>query len=315
MGRLRRQGARLMIAKRFLFGACTVAALLGAAVFAQESPVFRVETRLVRLLVTVKDRAGDLKTDLTQRDFAVSDNNVSQELALFERQSPQPMSVALLIDTSASTARNLKYEATSINTFLKALVGDGNPDDSAALYSFNYQVTLHNSFTRRVARLEDSLKNLKAEAGTAFYDAVYLASRDLEKRDGRHVIVVVTDGNDTNSVKSFVDADRAAHRSDSVIYSIVVVPISNPAGRALSGEHALETLATNTGGRAFHATVGVELDRVFADILRDLRRQYLLGYYPKGVRSGDGTFHAVRVTLPERKDLRISTRTGYYSDR
>ncbi|MEQ1948329.1 MAG: VWA domain-containing protein [Bryobacteraceae bacterium] len=301
--------------------ACALAAVLlavvllaGGTAFAQESPVFRVDTRLVRLLVTVKDAAGNLLGSLNPKDFVVADSGVGQEIAVFERQTSQPMSVALLLDVSASTAKDLKYETTSLSKFLQALVGEGNPDDAAALYAFNYQVTLLNSYTRRLARLEDSLRSVKAEAGTAFYDAVYLASRDLRNRDGRHVIIAVTDGGDTASSQKFRDAEAAAHRADAVFYSIVVVPISNPAGRNLGGEHALETLAANTGGRVFHPTIG-ELDGAFAEILRDLRTQYLLGYYPKGVVSGNGAFHTVRVTLPGRKDLRISTRTGYYSDR
>jgi Ca-activated chloride channel family protein len=287
----------------------TVAAVRG------QDPVFKVDIRLVRLLVTVKDGAGELIGSLNRTNFAVTDNNVPQEIAVFERQTAQPLSIALLVDISGSAAKDLKYETLSITKFLQTLVGEGNLDDAAALYTFNYQVTLVNSFTRRVARIEDSLKNLRAEAGTSLYDAVYLSSRDLRDREGRHVIVAVTDGGDTTSSKKFRDAEVAAHRADTVFYSIVVVPITNPAGRNTGGEHALETLATNTGGRAFYPTVGAELDRTFAEILRDLRTQYLIGYYPKGVAAGDGAFHTVRVTVPERKDLRSTTRTGYYSDR
>jgi Ca-activated chloride channel homolog len=316
MGRFSRYRTNLRRGSRCVVALALAAGLLGAAfmVRAQEA-VFRAEARLVRLLVTVKDSAGDQIGSLNRTKFAVTDNGVPQEIAFFERQTAQPLSIALLVDISGSTASNLKYETLSISKFLHTLVEEGNPDDATALYSFNYQVTLLNFFTRRTARIEDSLKTLKAEAGTALYDAVYLASRDLRDREGRHVIVAVTDGGDTTSSKNFRDAETAAHRADTVFYSIVVVPISNPAGRNTGGEHALETLAENTGGRAFFPTVGNELDRTFADILRDLRTQYLITYYPKGVPVGDGAFHPVRVTIPDRKDLRITTRTGYYSDR
>ena len=300
----------------FLAALALVAGLIGAAVVAcAQDAVFKVDARLVRLLVTVKDSAGNQVGSLSRANFAVGDNGVPQEIAFFERQTAQPLSIALLVDISGSTATNLKYETASLSKFLRTLVEEGNADDAAALYALNYQVTLLNSFTRRIARIEDSLKTLKADAGTALYDAVYLSSRDLRDREGRHVIVAVTDGGDTTSAKKFRDAETAAHRADTVFYSIVVVPISNPAGRNTGGEHALETLAANTGGRAFFPTVGTELDRTFADILRDLRTQYLIAYYPKGVPLGDGAFHPVRVTIPDRKDLRITTRTGYYSDR
>ena len=109
------------------------------------------------------------------------------------------------------------------------------------------------------------------------------------------------------------DAVEAAQRADAVVYAIVVVPITNPAGRNTGGEHALEAMVDATGGRMFYPSVGAELDRAFADILRDLRTQYLIGYYPRGVAQGDRNFHTVRVGL-ERKELRVSTRTGYYGD-
>jgi Ca-activated chloride channel family protein len=174
-------------------------------------------------------------------------------------------------------------------------------------------VTLLNAFTRRQRQIENSLRLVKSEGGTSLYDAVYFAARDLQGREGRHVIVVVTDGGDTTSSKKFKDAAEAAQRADAVMYPIVVVPITNDAGRNLGGEHALQTLATGTGGQWFYPTVGEQLDRAFADILRDLRAQYMIGYYPKGVPNESGRFHTVRVDL-KRKDLRAFTRTGYYGE-
>ena len=206
--------------------------------------------------------------------------DVPQEITVFEHQTTQPLSVTLLIDTSGSTAKDLKYETVSLTRFLNALVKEGNPNDAASLYSFNDEVTLLNSFTRRLGRLEESLRPLKADAGTSLYDAIYLSSSALRDRDGRHVIVVVTDGGDTTSTKRYADALASAQKADAVFYPIVVVPITNPAGRNLGGEHALETLAQSTGGRSFYPTVN-ELDRTFADILRELRTQYLIGYYPR----------------------------------
>jgi Ca-activated chloride channel homolog len=201
---------------------------------------------------------------------------------------------------------------------LGALIQEGNAADAAALYTFNHDVTLLTPFTRRLPRIEEALRSVKAEGGTALYDAVYLASQNLRNRDGRHVIVALTDGGDTTSSTKYAAAVNAAQRADAVVYPIVVVPITNPAGRNTGGEHALETLAESTGGRTFYPSVGVSLDRAFAEILRDLRTQYLVGYYPHGVAVANPTngsrFHRVKVELPARPDLRLSTRTGYYSD-
>lgn len=294
--------------------AAALAALIAATgVLVAQEPVFKVDVRLVRLLVTVKNAAGDLIGSLDRALFTVTDGGVQQEIEVFERETALPLSVALLVDTSGSTGKDLKYETTSISKFLGAFIEEGNTDDAAALYAFNWQVTLLNSFTRRVGRIEDNLKTLHPDGGTSLYDAVYLAAPDLRDRQGRHAIVVVTDGGDTTSAKQYRDAVEAAQRADAVVYAIVVVPITNPAGRNTGGEHALETMVDATGGRMFYPNVGAELDRAFADILRDLRTQYLIGYYPRGVPQGDRSFHAVHVGLA-RKDLRVSTRTGYYGD-
>ena len=285
---------------------------LGCSTLKAQDPSFKIDVQLVRLLVTVKNASGDLVGSLDARDFTVFDKDVPQEISVFEHQTTQPLSVTLLIDTSGSTAKDLKYETTSLTKFLNTLLREGNPDDAASLYSFNDEVTLLNSFTRRLTRLEDSLRPLKGDAGTSLYDAIYLSSSALRDRDGRHVIVVVTDGGDTTSTKKYSDAVAALLKADAVFYPIVVVPITNPAGRNTGGEHALETLSASSGGRVFYPAVGPDLDRTFSDILRELRTQYLIGYYPRGPAVGDGKFHRVRLELPKRPDLRISTRTGYY---
>jgi len=286
---------------------------LALPVTAQQGPVIRVNVRLVRALVTVKDSNGQLIGSLNKSDFAVSDNGVPQNIALFERQTEQPLSVAMLVDTSASTGIELRYELDSVSKFFKALILEGNPDDTAALYSFNWQVTLLRGYTRRFASLDQSLKQLKSEGGTSMYDAIYLASRELELRPGRHVMVLVTDGGDTTSNKDFHQALEAAQLADTVLYPILVVPITNDAGRNIGGENALTTLAAGTGGRVFTPSVGAQLDTAFADILRELRTQYLIGYYPKDVPLTKDRFHLLKVNVTGR-NLRVITRSGYYGD-
>ncbi|MEK7406023.1 MAG: VWA domain-containing protein [Acidobacteriota bacterium] len=286
------------------------AALLCA--FAQET-VFKVDVKLVRVLATVKDGAGQLVGSLEKADFTILDNGVRQELAVFERHTEQPLSVAVLIDTSLSTGIELAYETESVAKFLKALVGEGNPRDTAALYSFSHDVTLRTGFTRRLERLEGSLKGLKPLGGTSLYDAIYLAGRNLDEREGRHVIVVVTDGGDTTSAKNYHDALKAAQLADAVLYAILVMPITNDPGRNVGGENALAGLAAGTGGRVFFPSVGAMLDIAFADILRELRTQYLLGYYPKNVPPSKDAFHRVEVRL-SRPHLRALARNGYYEE-
>lgn len=275
------------------------------------SPIFKVDVKLVRLLVTVKDGQGALVGSLNAKDFSVSDCGVPQTISVFERQTELPLSVAVLIDNSGSTGKDLRYEVTSVEKFFKALLGEGNPKDAAALYSFNYDVTLLQNFTRKLGRLSENLRTLKPGGGTSLYDAISLSSRELSHRDGRHVIVIVTDGGDTTSRTNYPDALEAAHLADAVIYPILVVPIPNDAGRNTGGEHALYTIASGTGGHVFEPSVGAQLDQAFTDILRDLRTQYLLGYYPHDLPGDAPRFHPVRVVL-SRPELKPTTRTGYY---
>jgi Ca-activated chloride channel family protein len=289
-----------------------LSALLCCALTAQQADI-RVDVNLVRVVATVKNPAGQLVGTLAKEDFTILDNNVPQQIAVFERRTEQPLSVSLLIDISGSTAKDLKYEVESVTKFLHALFAEGNSKDAVALYSFNYQVIRQNYFTRNAASIEHSLHTLKAEAGTSLYDAIYLTARDLEDRDGRRVMVIVTDGGDTTSSTDFHRALESAQLADCVIYPILVVPIANDAGRNVGGENALTTLAAGTGGRVFAPTLGAELDKAFTDLIQDLRTQYLMAYYPKDVPLTKNRFHRLelRVRNPQ---LRVLARNGYYGE-
>jgi Ca-activated chloride channel family protein len=289
--------------------------LLSALVLApaQQDSTIRVDVRLVRILATVKDRTGALVGSLSRDDFRIADNGAPQQISVFERQTDQPLSVALLIDNSGSTARDLKYEVDSVTRFVKALLREGNPEDSVALYSFNWQIVCQNAFTRNVAAIDKSLRGLKGEAGTSLYDAILLASRDIRDRPGRKILVVVTDGGDTVSRTDFNRATEAAQLADAVIYPILVVPITNEAGRNVGGENALTTFAERTGGRVFAPTLGPEMDRAFDQILRDLRTQYLIAYYPRDTPLTADRFHAIQVAV-RNPELRVIARSGYYGE-
>ena len=302
------------VRRRFrLAGWCGVA-LIATLAFAQDADqVIRVDVRLVRVLTTVRDATGALLGTLGKEDFSVLDNGAPQTLSVFERRTEQPLSVALMVDTSGSTASNLKYETDSMVRFLRALFAEGNLEDSVALYSFNYQVTKETPFARNQGRLEQRLRALHGEAGTALYDAIYLAAGELDRRKGRRVMLIVTDGGDTFSSKQYKDALEAAQLADAVIYPVLVVPISAAVGRNTGGEHALTTLARGTGGRVFEPTLGSALDGAFADILKELRTQYLLGYYPHDTPLTKDRFHHLEVRV-NRPGLQVISRNGYYGE-
>jgi Ca-activated chloride channel family protein len=284
---------------------------------AQDSvPIFREDVHLVRVLATVKDAAGAPVGSMEKSDFELRDNGVRQEIAVFERQTEQPLSIAVLVDDSASTAIDLKYETESVTRFVKALVRSGNPEDAASLYTFNWEVVQQTGFTRDPGMIEKRLREVTGIGGTAMYDAILLASRDIQDRQGRKVLIVVTDGGDTLSHTTFERAAEAAQLADAVIFPVLVVPIRNNAGRNTGGENALTLLAERTGGRVFLPTLGKEMDRAFDGILRDLRTQYLLGFYPKNVPPTKERFHTLTLTGIGRTDpsWQISARSGYYGE-
>lgn len=277
----------------------------------EKQPTFAVKVNLVRLLVSVRDQTGAVRTDLEKQDFLIKDSGTPQEIAVFERKTSLPLSVAVLIDTSGSTEKDLHYEEDSVLRFIPTLLDAGNPEDAFALFSFNWRTNLEVDYSRNRRKAEHALHALHGEGGTSLYDAVYLASDTLSDREGRHVLVVVTDGGDTTSYKHYQDALAAAQRADTVIYPIVVVPIPGDAGRNIGGEHALATLATSTGGRIFYPEGFDRLDEAFADILRELRTQYMIGYYPRNVLEEPRRFHPVSVELRD-PSMKVSARNGYY---
>jgi Ca-activated chloride channel family protein len=264
------------------------------------------------MLATVKDNTGATVGALKRDDFTVFDNGVKQTISLFERHTSQPLSVAILVDISGSTGKEMKYQTDSVHRFLQALLREGNPDDSASLVTFNWQVQEVVPFTRNLRRFDIELRKLRGEAGTSLYDAIYLSSERIQDREGRRVLIIVTDGADTVSNKNYHDALRAAQDADTVVYGILVMPITNEAGRHIAGEHALTGITQSTGGRMF--TPGLNaLDMAFEEILRDLRTQYLIGFYPKNVPLTKEEFHRLEIRVSQ-PGLRVLSRTGYYGE-
>jgi Ca-activated chloride channel family protein len=286
--------------------------LAAAALAVAQEPTIRVNVSLVHIITTVKNKTGELVGTLGKDDFEIYDNGAKQEVAVFGRQTEQPLSVALLVDTSGSTAKDLGYETASAAKFLQALLMEGNPQDRVALFSFNYDIQ-QGGFTRNYAGLERQLRLLRGETGTSLYDAIYYASQALEGREGRKAIVVMTDGGDTTSSRDLKTALKAAQLADTVIYAVVVLPITNNAGRNTGGEHALEFMAQGTGGRTYYPGVNAQLDKAFADIIRELRTQYVLGFYPRDVPLTKNPFHTLEVRT-KTPDLRVSARNGYYGE-
>ena len=242
------------------------------------------------------------------------EEGVPREVAVFERRTNRPLSVALMLDASLSTAIELRYERQSAGRFLASLLGRGSqPADNAAVFAFSSGVVALSPFTRDHRKLEQALQRVRPETGTSLYAAVVSASDALARREGRRVIVLITDGGDTTSHLRFADALRAAHSSESAIYALIVLPIRSDAGRNRGGEHALLTLAKNTGGEAFIQHGAENLDEAFGQILRSLRTQYLLGYYSRHDQAATGgDFRNVEIQVV-RDGAVVLARSGYFA--
>ena len=298
-----------------LRGLCAAAGLWAVvaapvAMTAQEA-TFHVDVRLVNIFVNVTDKNGSLVGGLTKDDFAVFEDNRPQQIALFERQSEVPLNLTLAIDTSGSVRKDLDEEAAAARHFAHDIV---RPQDQMSVLEFATDVTELTPFTNNLSQIEHSLSGLRSDWATALYDAICLGSQGLGKRQGRKVLVIVSDGDDTAKSSTYAQALEAALRNEVMIYSLIDVPIEASAGRDTGGEHALITISEQTGGKHFYVSEG-GLDKAFAKVSDDLRTQYLIGYYPQNQVPG-ADFHRVVVSVPRAAadEFNVRNKAGYYAD-
>ncbi len=272
----------------------------------------RVDVKLVNVFVNVTDANGAIVGGLTRDDFALSEDHRPQQIAVFERESGLPLNLTLAIDTSASVNKDRLVEQEAAKRFVHALL---RPQDQMAVFEFSTYVSeLTRGFTNKETVIDRALNAMRGGDATALYDAIYLAAQRLGGRQGRRILVLISDGSDTINNTTYDQALEQALRNEVMIYSIIDVPIAASAGRDTGGEHALIALSEQTGGKSFYASEG-GLDKAFARVSEDLRTQYLLGYYPRNQEPGVN-FHRLRVTVPRATAgaFNIRCRTGYFSD-
>src|SRR5581483_7483939 len=277
-----------------------------------EMPTFKSNVNLVNVYVTVLDQQGSPVGGLTKDNFKLSEDGKPQTISLFSRESELPLSIVLAVDVSLSTKRDLKLELESARKFVHQIV---RPQDALALFEFSEHVDQLTPFTASLQKIDNGISRVQGGAATALYDAVYLGSHALAKRQGRKVLVVITDGGDTMSQVGYQEALRAAQESEALVYSLIVVPVEADAGRDLGGEHALIQMSNDTGGKHFYASGIAQLDRAFQEISDELRTQYLLAYYPTK-RLSDSDFRRigveVKADVPNGPPV-ARHRTGYYT--
>jgi Ca-activated chloride channel homolog len=281
----------------------------------QSEPTTTIVTsvNLVNVYVTVTDATGSPIGGLTKDNFILKEDDDQQKIAVFDKESAAPISIALAIDTSGSTRHDLPLEQVSAKRFAHAIL---RPIDALSLWSFSESVydSTH-GYTADLHRIDQAIDHIRLGAATALYDAICVTSRSLDRRKGRKVLVLITDGDDTISKYDYKQAVRAAQEAEALVYSVIVVPIENSAGRDIGGEHALIQLSEDTGGKYYYATSIAQLDEVFRKISDELRTQYLLAYYPSQ-RTSFNEFRKidVKVTGPsDASSYRVRHRAGYYT--
>jgi Ca-activated chloride channel homolog len=276
-----------------------------------QNTTLHVDVKLVNVFVGVTDRNGTIVGGLTRDDFSLTEDGRAQQIKIFERQSDMPLNLALAIDTSDSVAKDLAGEQHAAQRFVHAIL---RPQDQISLLGFASAVRELTPLTNNANKIERGIAHLRRGGGTAFYDAIVLGSKQLGRQHGRKVLIVVSDGDDTVKGATYAQALEQALRNEVMIYCLIDVPIEASAGRDLRGEHALITLAEETGGRSFYVSADV-LDKTLAQVSEDLRTQYFLAYYPHNQEPGTN-FHRIQLTIPKAAadSYNIRYRTGYYTD-
>ncbi|HLJ40663.1 MAG TPA: VWA domain-containing protein [Candidatus Acidoferrales bacterium] len=270
----------------------------------------RVETDVVTVPATVLDSSGKPVADLPQSAFKLYENGVEQKIDRFETQTNRPLELALMVDSSLSTTKDMRFENEATARFIRLVV---RPADLLSVFEFSDDVYELSGFSSNIRKLEASALTISPGAGTSLYDAIVLGSQQLSKlpKDRRRVIVLVTDAGETTSKSTFETARRAAIQSEALLYTILIRPVKTESGRNTAGEHAIETIIDSTGGAMYYPDELSQLNDMFEKISRELRTQYLLSYYPTP-KSKPGTYSSIELEVPG-GSYTLHYRKGYFA--
>jgi VWFA-related protein len=330
-----------------------------------------VQVNVVNVLATVRDKKGKLVSDLNKDDFTLTEDGHPQSIKYFSKETNLPLTLGLLVDTSLSQRRVLDQERSASETFLDRMVREDT--DKAFIIHFDREVELLQDITPSHQKLEAALALLATPqfgqssgssapdpdpgqgqagggggrrshggGGTLLYDAVYLASNELMKKQaGRKALIILSDGVDHGSKETLEYAMETAQRADAIVYSILFkddegygsgsrggfgfpggmgggMGRHGGGGRGYpqeshpDGKKVLDQISKETGGRLFEVSKKLPVDQIYAQIEEELRNQYNLGYTPARTEENAGGYHKIQLTAKE-KDLAVQARDGYYS--
>ena len=275
----------------------------------EETPVIRASVDVVNVLCTVRDRQQNYVIDLKQENFEIIEDGVRQKVQFFSNETgedAQPLTVVLLIDTSGSVKDKLGFLQEAASEFLSQTLRKNK--DLAAVVQFDSEVSLIQDFTYDYSVLEDAILRIRAGGSTKLYDAIWVSVNELLRHEvGRRMLVILSDGADTQSMTRDNEALKVAQEQDVVIYGIGV-----RSGRFDSDFGKLKKFAEGTGGLFFNSKVDLQkLREAFRRINRGIKNQYALGYVSTNPRR-DGSFREIKVRM-KRSGLNVTHRKGYYA--
>jgi Ca-activated chloride channel family protein len=284
-----------------------VVLLAGTAVLAassQDQPIFKSSVRTVPIYATVVDSSGRLVPDLERGDFTVLDNGKPLDVSLFSNES-QPFSAVIMLDTSASMTANLKLLNRAAEQFLLRLL----PVDKAQVGAFNDKIQLSGTFTNNRDELIGALNDLYFGNPTRLNDGIAAGLDALKGLDGRRVVVVFTDGEDTASKTGFKTVLERARDEEVMVYSIGLESEYFNGMRVVKSRPSrdLRKISDETGGGYFELLKTADLAPTFSRVAQELRSQYLIGFAPVTL---DGKVHKLEVKV-SRPGMVVRARKSY----
>lgn len=276
---------------------------------ADDEEVVRIVSRLVPIPASVTDEAGRPLVGLRLEDFELRVDGETKPIADLAR-AESPVRMAILFDNSASITVAREFQKRAAIAFFRRVV---RPIDRAALFSVSTTAELVQPLTNDVERLVRAIENFgKPTGATALLDGIAQAAAYLRPHEGRHVIVIISDGADTISEVSFESVLNQVVVADCQVYAVQTGQSDNPNLRDLVAERRLQELAAQTGGAVYVPRDQNELEAAFAQIAADLSQQYLLSYYATDDPL-DGRFRRITLTVRSHPAARVRTRRGYYA--
>jgi Ca-activated chloride channel family protein len=285
-----------------------------------DDDVISVESNLVPIPVSVLDARGQAVGNLRLEDFTLMIDGRPAEIGELSR-SESPVRLALLFDNSSSVNIAREFEVKAAIRFFKRVLRPSK--DLAALFSIADATRLEQPLTKDVSLLTDAIERFaKPQGATALLDGIVKAAEYLKDTDGRRVIIIVSDGEDTYSDSTFEQTLRTVQAYNCQVYVVKTKEFENfkQTGqrggnaniRALAAERRMQEITQQTGGAVYSPIDDRELDQAFNQISAELAQQYVISYYPENDADKRGEFRTISLSVKAGQNLTVRTRKGYY---